>query len=282
MNIIQKQTIELSDQFENIRKTIQTEDVFSNLSTICTFNEHKKSITFKTEKIHPPKPPKNTKPVVFLFSNPHPLSVQAGMYLSEPYSQAFWKRIFACKCMQPSKKLKDSIAQWSNNTINTLSTSLLNPTYSDQITLFFDCLESLPTDQYKDLKKIFPRRKGRELRKQTLQNPGIEHLYSISHKNNITTWVVFSAEAYRNVIGVNNIAKYAPKRIRSAIDQYALEQDTDQFWQSLNDLKSTLVINDIEITVYLSLIARRKNDKTPDGKRYFTLMLDQIFQDITK
>ncbi len=256
--------------------------VHCSIGTPPTFNEHEKSITFKTEKIHPRRPPKNTKSVVFLFSNPHPLSVQAGMYLSEPHSQAFWERIFACKCMQPSKELTDSISQWSNNTIETLSTSLLNPTYSDQITLFFDCLESLPTNQYIDLKKIFAKKEGKELRKQTLQNPGIEHLHNISKKNNITTWVVFSAEAYRNVIGVKNIAKYAPKRIRSAIDQYYLEQDTDQFWQSLNDLRSTLVINDLEITVYLSLIARRKNDKTLDGKRYFTLMLDQIFQDITK
>lgn len=282
MSIIQEQTLNLSNQFETIRETIQTQDAFLNLSSICSFDEHEKSITFKTEKIYPTKPPKNTKSVIFLFSNPHPLSVKAGMYLSEPRSQAFWKRVFACKCMQPSRKLADSIAHWSNSTIDTLSTNLLNPAYSDQITLFFDCLESLPTNQYIDLKKIFLKKKGKELRKNILQNPGFEHLYEISKKNNIASWVVFSAEAYRNIIGLSNIAKYAPKRIRGAIDQYHLEKDSENFWHSLNDLKKTVMIKDTKVTVYLSLIARRKNDKTPDGERYFTLMLDQIFKDIIK
>ncbi len=282
MSIIQQQTIQLSDQFDNIREIIQTQDAFSNLSQICSFNENEKSITFRTEKIHPLRTPKSTKPVILLFSNPHPISVQTGIFLSEPHSQAFWKRIFACNYMHPSKELLDSISQWSSDTIETLSANLLNPTYSDKISLFFDCLESLPTNQYIDLKKIFKNKKGKELRKNTLQNPGIEHLYRISKENNITSWVVFSAEAYRNIVREKNIAKYAPKRIRNAIDQFQLEKDNDLFWQTLNDLRSTFVINDLEITVYLSLIARRKNDKTTDGKRYFTLMLDKIFQDIAK
>ena len=281
MSIIQKQTLYLSEQFADIRETIQSQAAFSNLSSICSFNERKKSLTFKTEKIHPEKPPKNTKSVVLLFSNPHPLSVRAGMYLSESRSQAFWKRLFACECMQPSKELSDSISQWNSNTIDILSSNLLNPTYSDQITLFFDCLESLPTNQYLDLNKIFKKKNGKELRKKILQNPGLEHLHCVSKKNNITSWVVFSVQAYRNIIGTKNIAKNAPKRIRSAIDQYYLEKDSDHFWHILNDLKSTIIINNFEITVYLSLIARCKNDKTPDGRRYFTLMLDQIFKDIT-
>jgi len=163
-----------------------------------------------------------------------------------------------------------------------LSINLLNPNYSDKITLFFDCLESLPTNQYLDLNKIFPKKKGKELRKNILQNPGIEHLQCISKKNNITSWIVFSAEAYRKIVGRKNIAKYAPKRIRSAIDRYHLEKDSTNVWKMLNDLRHTTIINGSEITVYLSLIARRKNDKTPDGKRYFTLMLDQIFQDIAR
>jgi len=54
------------------------------------------------------------------------------------------------------------------------------------------------------------------------------------------------------------MAKYAQKRIRNAIDQFQLEKDNDLFWQTLNDLRSTFVINDLEITVYLSLIARPK------------------------
>lgn len=82
-------------------------------------------------------------------------------------------------------------------------------------------------------------------------------------------------------MGEKHIAKNAPERVRSAIDQYQVMKDKDHFWEMLNDLKSTIKIDDLEITVYLTLIARRKNDLTSKGERYFTLMLDQIFQDIT-
>ena len=281
MTIIQEQTLYLSDQFEIIRQTIKTQESFSDLSSISSFNEYDKSITFKTEKIHPPKPPENTKPVILIFSNPHPVSVKSGMFLSEPYSRKFWERVFACECMQPSRDLIDSISHWSSSTIDTLSTNLLHPTYSNQVTLFFDCLESLPTNQYNDLKKIFRKKEGNELRNKILQKPGVEHLIDISKKNHINTWIIFSAEAYRYIVGSSTVAKYAPTRIKNAIDKYQIEGDIKRFWLYLHDLKETVVINGFEISVYLTLIARRKNDMAPDGKRYFTLMLDQIFSDIT-
>ena len=204
------------------------------------------------------------------------------MYLSEPHSQAFWERLFACNCMRPQKELLNSVSHWSNETINILSNCLLYPEYSDKITLFFDCLEPLPTNQFLDLNIIFSGKKGRELRKTSSQDPGIEHLHCISKINKITSWVVFSVQAYRNILGDKDIAKHAPKKIKSALDQYQLTKNTSQFWQLLKDLKRPLKINDLEITVYLALIARRKNDLTSNGERYFTLMLDQIFQDITK
>jgi len=281
MSIIQEQTFLLSDQYETIKETIESQAIFSNLAAISTFSDLRKSITFKTEKIHPRKFVKKTKPVILLFSNPHPLSVQSGMYLSEPHSQAFWERLFACKCMQPQKELLQSTSHWSNNTIDILSNHLLYPEYSQKITLFFDCLEPLPTNQYLDLNKIFTKKKGKQLRKKVSQDPGIEHLHSISKLNNITSWVVFSAQAYRNIVGEKHIAKNAPERIRSAIDQYQVTKNRATFWKMLNDLKSTIKINDLEIAVYLTLIARRKHDLTSNGERYFTLMLDQIFQDIT-
>jgi hypothetical protein len=281
MSIIQDQTLYLNDLFEEIRETIQTQTVFANLLGISSFNIQDKSITYKTEKIYPNRLAQNTTPVVLVFSNPHPLSVQAGMYLSEPHSQAFWKRLFACRCMQPPEELWDSILKWSNNTINILSNHLLDPDYSDKITLFFDCLESLPTNQYLDLNKIFRKKKGRELRRRILQDPGVDHLYNVSHKNNITSWIVFSAQAYRNIVGREDVAKIAPKRIRSAIDQYQTQKDKEIFWKILEDLRIKIAINGQQIKVYLALIARRKNDKAKNGERYFTLMLDQIFKDIT-
>lgn len=81
-SIIQNQTTQLSNQFEIIKEIITTQDIFSNLSSICSFNEKKESITFKTEKIHPHQSLKRKTSVILLFSNPHPISVQSGLLKS--------------------------------------------------------------------------------------------------------------------------------------------------------------------------------------------------------
>ena len=284
MSIIQKQTIKLNSQFEVVRDRIQTIAKFKALrNVICSFNEQKKSIIFQTEKIHPLNFSPKTQPVMLLFSNPHPLSVQAGMFLSEPRSRVFWKRLFNCKYIDKSnQELLRAISEWSEDTIEILSTNLLNPNYSDEITLFFDCLESLPTNQYSDLRTILPNNDRKNLRKNILQIPGRDNLAKISKQNNISSWVVFSAEAYRNITGKKNLGLSAPDRICRGIDEYQLSQNNNLFWKNLEDLKRVVTINGRKITVYLALIARRKNQQSQTGAYYFTVMLDQIFKNIIK
>jgi hypothetical protein len=87
--------------------------------------------------------------------------------------------------MHPSDILKRSISNWNDETIEILAHNLLYQTCSDKISIYLDCLESLPTNQYNDLKKIFPRKAGSELRRTTLQIPGMEALSELSANRNI-------------------------------------------------------------------------------------------------
>ena len=143
-----------------------------------------------------------------------------------------------------------------------------------------DCLESLPTNQYKDLNKIFPGEEARELRRTTLQFPGMEALADLSAKNDIKSWIVFSVEAFRYICDDSTLAKNAPDRIVEALDVYHSEQDDSCFWSDLSDLRRKKDVNGLDIDVYLALIARRKNWKNKSGKYYFTAMLDRIFSQI--
>ncbi len=203
-SIIRNQTIQLSSQFETIKETITSTEQFSNLAAISSFDPRNNSLTFKTEKIHPLETKPHTTPVLLLFSNPHPLSVASGMFLSEPRSRSFWVRLFACECMQPSEVLKRAISNWDDETIAILAQNLLHQTFSDRISIYLDCLESLPTNQYSDLKKIFPGEEGRELRRTALQIPGMEALAELSAKSEINSWIVFSAEAFRYICDDRN------------------------------------------------------------------------------
>lgn len=279
--IIIEQKIILNDQYDAIKTRIKQLDDFINLSTICSFNDEQESLTFKTEKIHPEITGDKFSSLMFLFSNPHPLSVKAGLFLSEPHSRSFWERLFECNHMNPPEKIKKAIKNWTSSTPEILSHCLLKGEYDSKFRLFFDCLESLPTNQYADLKKLFQTKKGRTLRQFALQAPGFQNLIKISQQNNIRTWIVFSVEAYRYLIGEKDIGKNAPNRICQAIDGYLEDGDSFKFWDSLKDLKRTIQHGTDYITVYLALIARRKNWKTKNGERYFTVMLNQIFHEIS-
>lgn len=282
--IIRKQEIILNDQYDSIKTRIKQLDDFINLSIICSFNDEQKSLTFKTEKIHPEITGDKFTSLMFLFSNPHPLSVKAGLFLSEPRSRSFWQRLFECNHINPPKIIKKAIKNWTSSTPEILSDCLLKGEYDSKFRLFFDCLESLPTNQYRDLKKLFQTKtkKGRSLRQFVSQTPGLQNLIKTSQQNNIQTWIVFSVEPYRYLVGEKNIAKNAPNRICKALDVFLEDGDTLKFWDSLKDLKSKIQHGTDSITVYLSLIARCKNWKTKSGERYFTVMLNQIFHEISK
>ena len=58
--------------------------------------------------------------------------------------------------------------------------------------------------------------------------------------------------------------------------------ETGKFWRSLADLHHVVRLGGQEVSVYLGLIARAKNWKAEGGRRYFTLMLDMIFEQILK
>ncbi len=184
--------------------------------------------------------------------------------------------------MQPSEALKHSITNWDDETIGILTQNLLYQIFSDQVSIYMDCLEALPTNQYSDLKKIFPGKAGRTLRRTALQIPGMQSLAVLSAKRKIRSWIVFSAEAFRYVCDDRSLAKHAPDRIVKALDKYDAEQNDLAFWSDLSDLKRKVIMDGLELKVYLALIARRKNWKNFEGKYYFTAILDRIFAQIEK
>ncbi|MBT9141413.1 MAG: hypothetical protein DDT30_02005 [Dehalococcoidia bacterium] len=279
--IVKEQKIFLNEHYDSVKSIIQHNDDFIHLSNICRFRDDQKSLIFKTEKIHPETIGEKTISILLLFSNPHPLSVKAGLFLSEPRSRSFWQRIFECNHITATEEIDCAVKNWMDKTPDLLSECLLSCSYDSRFRLFFDCLESLPTNQYGDLKKIFKGKRGRELRETMLQRPGRNNLFEVSMRNNITAWVLFSVEAYRCIIGEKDIAKYAPRTISLAINRYLVDGDSPQFWDSLKDLKREIQYNSRTITVYLALIARYKNWKAENGEYYFTIMINQILDSIS-
>ena len=277
--IIGTRTILLGEQYPCVRDKIEEEPRFADMRQICTFDSDATSLTFKTEHIHP-EAKRKAMPVMLLFSNPHPLSVQAGMFLSEPRSSLFWRRLFDCAVLEAPKALDNAIDNWDDASPGVLARHLLGGEYGGDVLLHLDCMEALPTNQYADLSRLFLGAGGQELRKQQLLDPGLERLVQVSEEAGIRHWIVFSVQAFRTVVGDKTTGKNAPRRICAALKEHIATGDTREFWRSLEDLHHVVNVEGREISVYLGLIARAKNWKAQDGRRYFTLMLDRIFQQI--
>lgn len=280
-SIIESQTITLGRQFHDVRGKIEGEPMFADMMRLCTFDGRSQSVRFQTERIHPPALDGRNS-VLLLFSNPHPLSVLTGMFLSEPRSRVFWRRLFDCQDLEPPAALAHAIDHWDDRSPAVLTQHLLTGQHGGKLLLHFDCLEALPTNQYADLSKLFRGKSSRELRQHQLQEPGLERLELASEVADISHWVVFSVQAFRKVVGDRSVGKYAPKRICAAIEEHISSGDTEKFWRSLDDLHQVVQIGGREISVFLGLIARAKNWRTSNGLRYFTLMMDRIFAQVLR
>lgn len=117
-------------------------------NNIVQFRTNDNSISFKTEQISPNN--RDTRPnVLFLFSNPHPDSVEQGMFLSPSANNKihnFWT------FMQKSGWFKIP-----NNdlTPNNLANVFTDNTYDSEFNIFFKCFYEFPTKMPKDLETIF-------------------------------------------------------------------------------------------------------------------------------
>ena len=77
-----QRTYLLGEAYAIIKKrAIQYLDKYLGFPDLITFNDLDRSVTFSTERLIPPAS-SNRPRVMLLFSNPHPLSVHKGMFLS--------------------------------------------------------------------------------------------------------------------------------------------------------------------------------------------------------
>jgi hypothetical protein len=77
-----KRTYVLREEYERIKeRAIQILDKYLGYPDLLTFNDVGRSVTFSTERLIPTAST-NRPRVLLLFSNPHPLSIYQGMFLS--------------------------------------------------------------------------------------------------------------------------------------------------------------------------------------------------------
>ncbi|TSA48170.1 MAG: hypothetical protein D4R56_00885 [Deltaproteobacteria bacterium] len=231
------------------------------------------TINYKTEEITPIVSNKNKIKVLLLFKNPHPDSVAAGLFLSEPHSQAFWERLFEvdynCKLL-PLLNKRD----W----IGSLADTLLTGKYNSPFLYYFRCLYPFPTRQFADLQQLFA---GAPSTYRTeILDRSLREFTAYVEQHGIRNVIVFFKDAVEFLGGrVLPTSINAVATAKQGIDQAIAHGDDSLFWRQNSGFRQKT--ND-GLLVYLNMNTRAKNHGTHLPKRYFTYNLEFILKDILK
>jgi hypothetical protein len=222
---------------------------------------------FLTESIHPQIKSLGRPRVLLLFSNPHPESVNRGLFMSEPRSVGFWKIL--ADCMQPKM---DHEFRWDPHGIAETVSILLDGNYKGPL-LFFDCLYELPSISPKDLKSLFSHNSD-DFQKY-LHRPSLARIRSIIDENKIKTVLVFTGETYESIVDRSGISKGSRNCLHSHIQNY---ENEDVLWESLTKLglmdHAQLSGLESKCKIIKIMDTRAKNWWFVKGKSVFSHMLE--------
>lgn len=175
-----------------------------------------------TESIQPTVTTFKRSRVMLLFSNPHPDSVERGLFMSEPRSRGFWDIL--SNSMQP--KMNHEF-RWGPSGIDETVSILSNGNYEGPL-MFFECLYQLPSRSPNDLKKLFDR--NTDDFQKYLHKPSLERICSIINEYNIKVILVFKGETYESIVCKPRISKGSRKVLRTCVEE---NKSDALFWKYL-------------------------------------------------
>lgn len=192
-------------------------------------------LRFLTENIHPEIKSPTRARVMLLFSNPHPESVNKGLFMSEKHSRGFW--VILC----PKLGINNHIRWDDNESIQEMVTLLMDGNYEGPL-LFFECLYQIPSRSPEDLKKLFKRGTDHFIR--YLHKPSLKRIKDVISNNSIKTILVFTGDTFESIVGNPGISKNSRQVLRSAVQN--AEKDSQVFLAHLNQNKLMQKVPDLK------------------------------------
>jgi hypothetical protein len=275
--------IYLGDKFAEITDKIFNDPIYEGLLRICEFDESRKILGYKTEALYPE--PQSRIPVLFLFSNPYPGSVENGLFHSDSTAQSFWACLFETDYiklppMPPDDTIDTSKIGKDQSTRDHLAQLMLDGHYRSLIhkkespfIIYFHCLETIPTLKPEHLKQLF--KSAPEIWNQ-LKSNSMKCLETLSKNQSVEDIIVFSKPTFLQITGTdgNGLNNW-----REIVRQARDNNTPDELWGLGGSAVAKAKFSE-EVNVYLALDTRLKNDGKVGGKSLFTWALDQIFINI--
>ena len=272
--IIKEETIKFVNkaEYDSVKSKLESEPKYESIRKIIEkYDDETFKISYKTEEIIPQVIDENRIKVLLLFKNPHPDSVKAGLYLSEPSSKKFWDRFFEVEFNEKLIPLLQNDS-WVKDVADTLTSG----NYECEFLYYFKCLYPFPSRQFNELTDLFssaPRTYNREIEKRSITD-----FWEFINKHKIANVITFFIDGMRLLTrGDFENARHIISKIKKGIDEYGSTGKRGYFWNCYEGLKKEVPG---KAHFYFNMNTRTKNHGVHLPKRYFTYNLEFILQDI--
>lgn len=166
---------------------------------LISFNELNRSVTFTSERLIPYTSRSRSR-VMLLFSNPHPLSVQQGMFLSpntRGQENLFWPVMYDAGWLPIPNE---------DRTTDKLREICLNVGYDGPLEFIFYCYYAFPTNYPEDISKIF----GKEYFERIIEPEAINEFRETIQGNNVDAVVTFNKGVF-NLVSKDRVDSYVDR-----------------------------------------------------------------------
>ena len=191
-----QRTYQLNQEHENIKiRAAHILGGYFNDSRLISFNDSDKSVTFTSERLIPTS--KDRPRIMLLFSNPHPHSVQQGMFLSptiKGQESLFWPVMHEAGWLPIPK---------TDRTPEKLRDICLNVDYEGPFEFIFYCYYAFPTNYPEDIKKIF----GKEYFDREIEPEAMTEFRKTVIDNNVKAVVTFNKGVF-NLVANDRVDRY--------------------------------------------------------------------------
>jgi len=285
VEIITEESLQLASDFHHVKdefiKRLEKQGLDHLLSPtpelgkkhIYAFDGKNKVLRYKTENILPSYQSRR-KPILFVFSNPHPESVSSGLFLSEPRSGVFWQRLYETGYFQISKD-QLNLTSWDESTAKKLGKLMVKGEYGGGFLFYLSCLYPIPTRQMSDFDAIFKR--GKELRN-SIEKDSEKKLLRLIKRYKIENIVVFTIPLFSKLTSIRKPGWRGLIKQEGNFPNFPKAEHIKQRRASLH--LGGADISDINVYMALDTGFNSKNLTNSQGEYYFSSILAAIFERI--
>ncbi|MCK9275216.1 MAG: hypothetical protein M0P57_09005, partial [Syntrophales bacterium] len=237
-------------EYANVKSKLLEDSKYAAIGRIITaYDDDACTIFYNTEEIVPRAAGPHRRKVLLLFKNPHPGSIETGLYLSAANSKTFWERFFEVSC---NSSLLPLI--YGDSWVPDIAGAMVSGDYDSEFVYYFKCLFPFPSRQFNELTSLFS--SAPVTYRTEIVERSIADFRAFLRRHGIADVIVFFIDGMRVLAGISA----APSGqimggIKRGVEEYVAKKSAAGFWRASDGLK---VRTPEGVTFYYNMNTRAK------------------------